>query len=360
MADEPIDYNGWLSRTPGNEAPTTPLSGGNTESKLEWKDYVFRENGGSGYKSSLNNLLRSFKILGPGNTLFAVPDDTIGLVYVSRPMLNLSDDNVKKHPQLLPLVNPPRDSYMSYIKGLLDPAWGSANYNQLSILDPLNPWMVPLSNFLKVSSGFPDISLASGKSEPGFRGEVHAYVDGLVKVNYDYDMRQSYFLTKPNIISYLFEVWIHYIEAVTVGDEGMQPYFEALRCNYLDYTTRIYHIILNKDQRNIENIFCCGGGWPTTFPSGAFSTIDRTQDTLRGQGQDELDVNFTCTVFRFGNLEVADMFNRTTLRLNPNMHPSVRSRYYRKLEFSEYYLKKDDAYPWINLASMEMEYWRKV
>ena len=354
MADDPKNYDGWLSRTPGNNQPEQPIS---RENIGDWFNYVFKENGGPGYDSALVNMLRGIRILGPGNSMAPIPDDTIGLAFASRPMLNLSDYNVQKHPQLQALVKPARNSFMAYIKGLLDPVWGAANSGDNTALDPLNPWIPPMTNFLKVSSGFPDLSLAVGKSSPGFRGETYSFVDGILKVNFDFDIRQSYYNTKPNFMPYLFEVWVHYIEAVTLGDEGMEPNWEALECNYLDYTTRIYHIIMNKNMRNIEWIFCCGGCFPTTFPSGAFSTIDRTQNTLRGQGQDELEINFAAQGFRFSNLQIADQFNRTTLRTNPNMHPSVRSRYYKKMPFRDYYLSGYGSYPWINLDTMEMEYW---
>lgn len=357
MADNPNDNDAWLLRTPGNKRPEQDL---NSNNAVEWYNYVFKENGGPGYDSALVNMLRGIRVLGPGNQQAPLPDDTIGLVYVTRPMLNLSDVNVKKHAQLIHLYQPPRDSPQAYIKGLLDPVWGAANSGDNSALDPLNPWIPPLTNQLKVSSGFPDLSLPVGKSQPGFRGEVYTFIDGILKVNYDFDMRQSYYNSKPGIIPEIFKVWTHYIEAVKIGDEGMEPYFSALRSNYLDYTTRIYHIIFNKNMRNIEWIFCCGGGFPTTFPSGAYSTIDRTQNSLRGQGQDELEITFSCTGFRFSNLRIADAFNRTTLRVNPNMNPAVRNGYYRKLAFRELYLDGPTSYPWINLETMEMEYWSKL
>lgn len=354
MADGPSSIEGWFDGTPGNVQPASPLT---LDTVPEYLDYAFSENGGPGYQSALVNMLRGIRILGPGNQLAPIPDDTIGLAFVTRPLLNLSDENVMKHPQLAPLYEPQKNTLMAYLKGLLDPVWGRANSGLSDILDPLYPWMAPLTNCLKVSSGFPDLSLAMGKSNPGFRKEVYQFVNGVLKVNYDFDMRQSYYTPKPNILPYLFEAWVHYIEAVKLGDEGMEPYPAALRENYIDYDCRIYHMILNKNMRNIEWLFCNAGCVPTTFPSGAFSTIDRTQNTLRGQGQDELEINFSSVGFRFGNIRIADMFNRTTLYFNPGMHPSVRLSNYRQLSVAEYFGGGYSAYPWINIDSMELEYW---
>lgn len=357
MADSPISNEGWFEGTPGNEKPTVDLT---RQTVPEYLDYAFKENGGPGIQSPLVNMLRGIRILGPGNQLAPIPDDTIGLAFVSRPMLNLSDENVIKHPQLAPLYRPQKNTLLAYIKGMLDPVWGRGNSGMSDILNPKYPWIPPLTNYLKVSSGFPDLQLAMGKSNPGFRKEVYQFVNGVLKVNYDFDVRQSYHVPKPNFLAYMFEAWIHYIEAVKLGDEGMEPYPSALIENYIDYDCRIYHVIMNKNMRNIEWLFCSGSSVPTTFPSGAFSTIDRTQNSIRGQGQDELEINFSSVGFRFGNIRIADMFNRCTLKSNPDLLPSVREQKYRKLAFSEHYANGSESYPWINIDTMEMEYWREI
>jgi len=353
MAEDPSELLGWYSNPLGLQPPDREIS---RESLHEWYDNLFRANGGGGYTTALTSQLRSIQIMGPGQQLMPIADDTIGLAYVSRPMLNLSDKNCMLHPQLYALYRPDRGSLMAYVKGMLDPVWGAANAGDDTILDPLNPWLVPCSRFLKVSSGFPDLSLGTGNSSPGIRKETYRFVNGLLEVNHDFDIQQSYYNPSPGFLPYMFEAWVHYIDGVTTGDHSIEPRFQALRQNYLDYTCRIYHIIMNRNMRNIEWIFCCGGGMPTTFPSGSFSTIDRTQNTLRGQGQDELSINFAVNGFRFNNVMVADAFNRTTLRVNPNMHPKVRNAHYRKLSFQE---PADTNYPWINVQTMEMEYWSR-
>jgi hypothetical protein len=357
MADDPNEFDGWFDGTPGNQAPDRALTG---ETLDEWIEHAFRENGGPGYGSALINMLKGVRILGPGNQMAPIPDDNIGLVFVNRPLLNLSDENVVLHQQLLPLYEPPRNSLQAYVKGLLDPVWGRANSGDDDLLDPLYAWIAPITNLCKVSSGFPDVSLNVAKSTPGLRKEVYQYVDGILKVNYDFDMRLSMHNPKPNIIPFIFDVWNHYIEGVTLGDEGMEPYDEALTQNYRDYDCRVYHIILGKDMRSIEGIYCNGYSWPNTYPSGAFSTIDRTTNTLRGQGQDEVEITFPSVIFRYNNIRIADQFNRTTVFFNPNLHPQVRDMHYRKLKFSEYFSGAYKAYPWININTMQMEYWSRI
>lgn len=349
-----------LIQTPGLDVPTSGANGSDP-SINDFLEAAFSENGGPGYSAPLVNSLTGVRIIGSGHQQIPIPDDTIGLVFTTRPNLNLSDANIKNHTQLLPLYQPKPHSLQAYIKGLLDPTWGKANSGMIEFLDPLNPWLVPITNLVKTSEGFPDISLRVDKSKPGFRQEVYQYISGLLKYNRDLDIRQTYWTPKPNFMPYIFETWEHYIEGVSLGDEGMQPYPEALLQSYQDYDCRIYHMILNKNMRNIEWIFCNASCFPTTFPSGAMSAIDRTQDSIRGQGQDELAINFSGVGFRFGNMKVADMFNRSTVYMNPDMGANRTSKY-RKLSFSEYYRGgyKKGVYPWINVNTMELEFWRTL
>lgn len=377
MADDQMKLSASLDRTFGNEEPTKPLlntiTGTNgfndrvkptvkiNENNLnEWLDYVFSENGGSSYDSPLVKMLRGTRILGPGNQMAPVPDDTIGLVFVSRPELNLSDSNVVKHPQLISLYKPTKNSLNAYIKGLLDPKWGRTEGGLGQILDPYYPWIAPITNFVKVSSGFPDVTLNVEKGEPGIRKQVQMRPSGILKVNWDYDMRMTFHNPKPNILPYMFDVINHYIEAVTLGDEGLDPYPEALLQNYRDWDMRIYHLILNKNMKNIEGIYCNAYCWPNTFPSGAFSTIDRTKNTLIGQGQDELDINFPSVGFRYNNIRVVGAFNETTVKFNSRMSDRERHKYYRKLSTSEYMANGTTSYPWINIDTMELEYWSPI
>lgn len=358
MADTFNSFEGFFTGSQKDVQPAKDIDSSNVS---DWTNYLFLENGGPGTTSPLVNSLRGIRILGPGNQMAPKPDDTIGLVFINRPLMNLEDSNVIKHPQLASLFNPAPSSLGAYVKGLLDPAWGRANSGTIgNTLDPNFPWIAPFTNYMKTCSGFPDVSLNVSTSAPGIRKEVYQYVDGILKVNYNYDMRLSFHTFKPNILPHIFDVINHYIEGVTLGDEGLEPNFEALVGNWRDYDMRIYVLIMNKNFRNIEGIYCCGYGWFNSFPSGSFSAVDRTQGSLRGQGQDELDVNFPAVGFRYNNMRVMDQFNRTTLFFNPNMAPAQRGNFYRKLSVVEYLSQAYNAYPWININTMEMEYWSPI
>jgi len=358
-----------LMKTPGLVRPeilnvstdaTKPVVALTNTDIVSMLDYAFSESGGPGYQTPVVKSLSGLRMFGPGHQFIPIADDAIGLPFVSRPLLNLSDENVSRYPGLFPLYKSRPNSIMSYLRGMLDRQWGLANSGSVAMLDPYTAWMTPLSNYCKVSSGFPDLSLNVGTSSPGFRQEVYRYITGILQQNGSYPMRQSYYMSQPKFMPYLFEIWLNYINEVTLGDNGLEPYDEALRQSYQDYDCRIYHIILNRNMRNIEWIFCNASCIPTTFPSGAFSTIDKTQNTLRGQGQDEFDIQFDSIAFRYGNVNVARMFNSTTEFFNRELEDKTRASKYTRLTFDQYYGSNySQVYPYINLDSMTLEYWVK-
>lgn len=327
---------------------------------LTLNDYVFGENGGPGYQRALVNRLSGLRMFGPGHQFISVADDAIGLPFVSRPLLRLDDENVQKCPNLFPLYRSRDQSIMSYIRALLDKQWGMENAGRIDFFDPYNAWMTPLTNYCKVSSGFPDLSLNIATSSPGNRQEVYRWIGGILQNNGTFPVRQSYYMSQPKFLPYAFEIWLNYINEVTLGDNGMEPYYQALKQNYQDYDCRIYHIILNRNMRNVEWIFCNASCVPSTYPSGAFSTIDRTGNSLRGQGQDEFDVTFESIAFRYGNVNVAKMFNSTAEFFNPDLKNGVRESKYRPLAFNEYYAAGyTHVYPLIDLNKMTLNYWVK-
>lgn len=345
-----------LSNVDTNGRPTIDIN--NKDQRDSILDFAFQENGGPGYTTAISGALRGIRILGPGNEMIPLPDNVIGLNFVSRPLLNLSDENVRLHENLSVLESPQNHSIQGYVKGMLDKQAGQLMTNEL--FDNKYAWIPPLTNLCKVSTGFPDLTLNFSKSTPGFRNQVYMKVDGILTFNNDLNIRQTYYAMKPNVLPMMFESWVQYIEGVKLGDEGMSPYRQALYQNYQDYDCRIYHLIMNKNMRNIEGIYCTGSTVPNMLPVGAQSTIDRSSDSNRGQGQDEYEMNFEGVGFRYNSIIACDMFNQCSYYFNPDLEPGVRRNYYRKLEVDEYFSAQygnKRIYPLINIKNMELEYW---
>ncbi len=316
---------------------------------------AFGANGGASYSSPLGNILRGVKILGPGVQLAPIADDVIGLVFVNRPLLNLSDDNVRKSPRFSLFYQAGSGSLAGYVRGLLD--YRTAMLYPHPALDNKSAWISPLTNLVKKSDGFPDLDLEIETSQPGIRGEVHQWPSSILEENGKFTINQTYHNPKPGFMPFLFETWESYIPEVRLGDHEMEPYPEAVFGNWWDFDCRIYHFIMHKNIRNIENMFMTIQSIPSTYPMGALATIDNDSPSRRGQGQDELTVSFSSVGARFNTFKVADSFNGATVFFNPAMADGKREATYRKLKPSEFLNFNYQAYPWINIETMEMEWW---
>lgn len=321
-------------------------------------DYAFSEAGGPSYTSPLVNIMRGIKILGQGPQMAPIADDTIGLSFITRPLLNLSDDNCSKHMRLATLFKPASGSAQEYVKGLLDRTSGNNITSQA--FDNKSAWMPILINLTKSSDGFPDIDLDMGTTGGGFRGEVHQYVDGVLDENGKYTLTQTYYNAKGGIVPFIFEIWLQYIYEVTTGDNNVEPYPEAVYQNYIDYDCRIYHLIMEKDNKSISHIFMSIQSIPVTFPAGAFAAIDNDSNNRRGQGQEEISIQYSSIGFRYDTWEVCDGFNGSTIYFNPDMANNVRATKNVLLRPSEWTTFQYASYPWININAMIMEWWCPV
>lgn len=323
--------------------------------RLSVFDTAFSENGGASYTSPLANTLKGIRILGPGVQMTPIADNVIGLFFVSRPVLNLSDENVVKSPRFAPFYKADINSLPGYVRGILD--YRSANLYPHPLVDNKLAWIAPLTNLCKSSNGFPDLDLEVEKSTPGIRNQVHQSPIGILDENGSYTINATFHNPKPGIIPYLFQTWEYYIPEVRLGDNDMEPSMEALTANYWDFDCRVYHFIMNKNLKNIESLYMTIQSIPTTFPMGAMSAIDNDATIRRGQGQDELTIQFSSVGARFDTFEVVDGFNGATVFFNENMGDDKRSSYYTQVQPSQFLSKQFSVYPWINLSTMELEWW---
>lgn len=322
----------------------TNYSGETIERSKDLFNAALLESGTPGSSAPLTNSLRGFRILGKGPAMMPLADDTIGLSFVTRPQLNLSDDVVARAPRLKALKDVSANSIGGYIRGMLDERWAASN--PCPMLDNLNPFITCLTTYLKTSDGFGDLAMGVASSDPGIREQVYQRVNSKLEENGLYTMNQTYFNPRPSVIPALFQYWESYISEVVFGDNGCYPRMKYLLGNRIDFDCAIIHLIMNKDSEFVEQIYTTVESIPVTYPAGSQANIDNTQNSLRGQGQDDFSVQFSSTAMRFNEDGVISGFNERIYNYNQRMKPGQREQYYRKLEPSEYIENNwNDAYP---------------
>lgn len=321
----------------------TNYSGENLEKRQDIFDTALLTGTSPGYTSPLMNSLRGLRILGKGPAMMPMADNTIGLALVTRPRLNLTDDNISRSEKLMSLYGATQYSVGAYIRGMLDERWAAAN-NPLFLNNKI-PFITCLTEYLKVSTGFGDLQIRMDMSEPGLRDQVYQRVASKLEENGSFSIQQTYFNPKPSVIQGLFQVWEDYISEVVSGDRQCGPRDRYLMGNRIDYDCRIYHLIMNKDTEYLEHIFASVQSIPTTYPAGAMATIDNSGTNLRGEGQDDFTVQFSSVGQRQDEIGLIQAFNEHSFLYNPNIRPEVRDRYYRELKSDEYIAYNYGAYP---------------
>ena len=326
-----------------NENDFTNYTGETLDKRKELFDAAMLDSGTPGYTAPLINSLRGFRLLGRGPAMMPLSDNTIGLAFVTRPQLNLTDDNVSRSEKLCSLMGVSQYSIGAYIRGMLDERWAAAN--QPIMLNNQIPFITCLTEYLKTSTGFGDLQIQTQSSEPGIRDQVYQRVSSKLEENGIFTMAQTYYNPKPSVIPALFQVWEDYISEVTSGDRNLSPRDFYLFGNRIDYDCRIYHLIMNKDAEFLEHIFATVQSIPTTYPAGSMANIDNTQNSLRAEGQDDFSVQFSSAGMRFNELGLIQSFNEHSYLYNPALRPENRNTYYRILSTKEYQAYNYGAVP---------------
>ena len=326
-----------------NENNFTDYSGENLEKRQEIFNAAQLAGTSPGFTSPLMNSLRGLRILGKGPAMMPMADNTIGLSLVTRPQLNLTDDNISRSEKLVSLYGAGQYSIAAYIRGMLDERWAAAN-NPLFLNNKI-PFITCLTEYLKTSTGFGDLQIRIDTSEPGIRDQVYQRVSSKLEENGSFTIQQSYYNPKPSVIQGLFQIWEDYISEVVSGDRQVGPRDEYLMGNRIDYDCRIYHLIMNKDSEFLEHIFATVQSIPVTYPAGSIATIDNSGTNLRGEGQDDFTVQFSSVGQRQDEWGLIQAFNEHSFLYNPRIRPDTRNQYYRELSSKEYVTYNYGAYP---------------
>lgn len=344
--------------------------------------------------SSITKILGGFN---HRNLAHAVPSNkqSQGLAFFTRPQLALHKENLLRDPIFANLLNTNKFSIHRYIRCTLDPRlaysktgsalfsryignldarnekgakfkWGSLEDEDLTcplinndlLFTPL------LTNSLESMSGWPDEQLPYYSSKPNVRGGLVMCADGDTEINGEFDISCTFTNTQDSPILLLLYYWIRYCANVVKGT--MLPYPDILYGNELDYTTRIYRLVLDQTNTYVTMIAACGAAFPNATDIGKYFNFDNKKPY--GELNRSITVNFKCIGARYFAPRLIDEFNKSTCIGQPNLL-HLRLHYLN----SSYSLPKDfnmskipynllemfnfTGYPFINYYTLELEWW---
>lgn len=290
--------------------------------------------------------------------------DDYGLVFFTRPQLNLSTDNLRAQRQLSLLLQKEPASIQRIIRSYLDPRLyrTDPSGNDCPFVDHHNAFMPLLTNHAVQVSGWPDPEIETYTSKPGAYKEVFGFSDGTAQILSAYDITASFRNMIGDPITALMLNWINYQELV--HDGTLMPYPDYLVNKRVDYNTRIYRLILDRQRRFVQKIACTGAAWPVTTNLGAAFNYDVEKPL--NQTVDTIDVRFRCIGAWYQDPMIIHAFNRSVAIMNVHMGSS-RDTYGRHVPNTSVmipvppdqmaYFNDARTYPYIDPDSSELQWW---
>lgn len=295
-----------------------------------------------------------------------------GYVFTTRPDLNLASENIKLERALMPLLTDRDNFSMRAIRLILCPrlamriadvefggsVTGESDLRRnpnSKLIDPFYPFIAISDNNVRSLTGWPSSSLGVQSSQAGLAKEVHVMADGPTTYKGEYSLNLSISSMKGSPTLYLYHFWIEYIAAVLKNTNGLIPWPEYFGESRLDYTTRIYRLVMDETRTFVEEMAATGYAFPRGIDIGPIFDYNREQQ--RPYMDRAIEVEFVCSGAIYLDDLLIKQFNETILMFNPNMAPNKRGNYYVKVEKKYHRIFNNKCYPWINQTTRELEWW---
>jgi len=270
--------------------------------------------------------------------------DMQGYVFITRPQLNLSTDNIRNVRIFYDMLNTGNLNTFGYVRNVLDPRCESKSL----LVDNSNPFISVVSNTVTSVTGWPDSVLPTYSSAMGNKKQQWSIGDGIVDLysSFDLDMTLKNFAGDP--LLYLFQTWIYYIQYVFEG--VIYPYPDFIVENEIDYNTRIYRIIMDRDNKTVKRIYATGASFPISIPNGKLA--DYNKDTVYSKNTNELNIRFKCDGGIYGDPILLDNFNKTVEIFSPDITKNKKKMTDDKKLYNGF-----KAIPYINKKTLELEWY---
>lgn len=241
--------------------------------------------------------------------------DEQGYVFFTRPQLNLSTQNIRNYRKFYSLLTNKEKSIHRYIRNLLDPRLKNESRIETSLLDNDLAFMPILTNTIKSISGWPDVTNSSFTSKAGVRKEQMSMVDGTVDIYESFDLDVTFNNLREEPLTLLFDTWVHYMSNVFEGT--LTPYIDFITENEIDYTTRIYRVVLSENKKFVKKIACTGASYPINVPTGKF--FDFTDEKPYSDQTKDVTIRFKTSGAMYNDDIIIKWFNDAVGIFNPLM-----------------------------------------
>ena len=239
-------------------------------------DQAFRSTGAGGFYNQLQTFLtcidRYQRNVMPGAA------EHSGYTFITRPKLCLVSPNLRQNRAMSPLDTLAPNSMPLAIRMLLDTKFTADHMDlakQCALIEPRNPFMVPLMNALQSISNFPDFVQETETTAGGFHSEDQTYAIGSAVFQKTQELQLLFKDVVYNPISAILYYWSEYIASVAKGT--MLAYGEDIDAQRMCYTVSIYRFCVDPTKRYVTHFGKATGCFPRSHPTGGFLNVDENE-----------------------------------------------------------------------------------
>lgn len=349
VSDETIQSE--ISRMAQKVDNDTPGDGFSSQGAKDFVSNIMLQSGMATQETRVSAAFLGLNLLGTPTGLLQNTDH-YGLVFFTRPSLNLSYDNCILDRTFVPMLTENKKSSLRAIRAYLDPDGSRYNYPS-DLVDPKQAFIPILTNLCETLSGWPDPQVDTYESHAGLYREKWAMYDGTIKIYGTYTLNASFKNTANDPISGMFNTWTAY--GAYVYDGTMDPSINAIVQRYIDYQTRIYRVVLDSTRTRVQKIACCGVAIPTSNNLG--SSFDYDVSKPVNAQLDQINVTFLATGAEYNDPRTIYEFNKVVAIFNRDMNDTRRDKKMRLLKTHEKQPFNFAAYPRIDPVTMEFQWW---
>lgn len=284
-------------------------------------DLSYREHGLGGLDVNAYTIMKGLNAVG-GLPTVPPNKDNQGYVFMTKPQMNLSYDNVIGQRKMAFMADPNPMSMGSAIRCMLNPIGfdPAGDKNRSKLIDDLNPFM-PITNLLLTLSKPPDFTSDVFLSEEGQAKEQMGWTDGIGGYNGAYQLTFTFANMDGDPITAVFLAWYWYIHNVVL--DTMRAFPINVARNRTDYQSRIYRLTTDASNTYVQRIYSSGPIWPISLPVGAPFGYDVSNTIITDN--DQIQITFQCLIAEYYDPILVTEFNNIVKRFNPKMRLENRS-----------------------------------
>lgn len=248
-----------------------------------------------------------------------------GYVFITRPDINLSEENIANSRFFSWLASKPVDSVEFSILAALDSECPLTNPHKRRGMptdaripfDNLQAFTPILTTQLRSLSGFPDQTLDVWMSPEGAFREQYGMVDSVYEVNNAFTLNATFNNCIGDPVMLYVRGIMEYASGVRRGLFKPKTYNQVSR--RIDYQSRIYVFKFDPTGRRVINWGAAMVAWPMNDNEG--SLLNYQADRAIVDDTREVNIQFQCIGARYRDPLLFETFNETVAMFNPDLIP---------------------------------------